>query len=78
MIRSGVERMETTQFNSYEHRPSSAIVARRSVHVECVGEADRFKWIESEKAGHDLGERAIKNWIQQHWWDYLRARWLAF
>ena len=68
--------METTQFNSYEHRPSSAIVARRSVHVECVGEADRFKWIESEKAGHDLGERAIKNWIQQHWWDYLRARWL--
>src|SRR3954463_9910247 len=39
-------------------------------------EALNFKWIESEKAGHDLGEAAIRRWVQNHWWGYLRARWL--
>jgi hypothetical protein len=41
-----------------------------------VKEAERYKWIESEKAGCDLGEGAIRRWVQQHWWGYLRARWL--
>ncbi len=31
---------------------------------------------ESEKAGFDLGETAIRRWVQCHWWGYLRARWL--
>ena len=39
-------------------------------------EALRYKWIESEKAGCDLGELAIRRWVQNHWWGYLRARWL--
>jgi hypothetical protein len=47
-----------------------------SVYVEGEQEALRFKWIESEKAGRDLGEAAIRSWVQQHWWGYLRARWL--
>jgi hypothetical protein len=47
-----------------------------SVYVEGEQEALRFKWIESEKAGRDLGETAIRRWVQQHWWGYLRARWL--
>jgi hypothetical protein len=47
-----------------------------SVHVESELEALRFKWIESEKAGHDLGEEAIRRWVREHWWGYLRARWL--
>ena len=47
-----------------------------SVYQDCVTEADRFKWIESEKAGRDLGEAAIRRWVQCHWWGYLRARWL--
>lgn len=47
-----------------------------SVYAEGEQEALRFKWIESEKAGHDLGETAIRRWVQQHWWGYLRARWL--
>jgi len=46
------------------------------VHVECVEEANRHKWIESEKAGRDLGEQAILNWVRQHWNGYLRTRWL--
>jgi hypothetical protein len=51
-------------------------VEKASVYVDCVREAERFKWIESEKAGCDLGETAIRRWVQNHWWGYLRARWL--
>ena len=47
-----------------------------SVYKDCEQEALRFKWIESEKAGRDLGEAAICRWVQNHWWGYLRARWL--
>ena len=39
-------------------------------------EAARFKWIESERAGYDLGEAAIRRWVQDHWAGYLRARWV--
>jgi hypothetical protein len=39
-------------------------------------EAQRFKWIESEKAGRDLGEWAIRYWVRQHWNGFLRERWL--
>ena len=49
---------------------------KSSVYVEGEQEALRYKWIESEKAGHDLGEAAIRRWVQNHWWGYLRARWL--
>ena len=47
-----------------------------SVFVEGEQEALRYKWIESEKAGFDLGEAAIRRWVQFHWCGYLRARWL--
>lgn len=47
-----------------------------SVYVESEQEALRYKWIESERAGHDLGENAIRRWVKEHWWGYLRARWL--
>lgn len=49
---------------------------RVSVFTEGEREAQRFKWIESERAGRDLGEAAIRRWIQCHWWGYLRERWL--
>ena len=49
---------------------------KSSVYVEGEQEALRYKWIESEKAGCDLGEAAIRRWVQCHWWGYLRARWL--
>ena len=26
----------------------------------------RYKWIESEKAGRDLGEAALMDWIEKH------------
>ena len=52
------------------------IELRCSVWADSQQEIDRFKWIESERAGRDLGEQAIRNWIRQHWCGYLRARWL--
>jgi len=51
-------------------------VEKSSVYADGEQEALKFKWIESEKAGHDLGESAIRRWVQNHWWGYLRARWL--
>ncbi|MFO0879798.1 MAG: hypothetical protein U0840_20820 [Gemmataceae bacterium] len=47
-----------------------------SVHAEGEREALRYKWIESEKAGFDLGEAALRRWVRQHWCGFLRARWL--
>ena len=49
---------------------------RKSVYQECVEEENRYKWIESEKAGYDLGEGAIRRWVKEHWTGYLRARWV--
>ena len=39
-------------------------------------EALRHKWIESEKAGHDVGEDAIAEWLRRHWHGWCRARWI--
>jgi hypothetical protein len=47
-----------------------------SVFVDGEQEALRYRWIESEKAGCDQGEAAIRRWVQNHWWGYLRARWI--
>lgn len=49
---------------------------RCSVYTDWEQEALRYKWIESEKAGHDLGEEALRLWVKYHWRGYLRARWL--
>ncbi|GIW81079.1 MAG: hypothetical protein KatS3mg105_2886 [Gemmatales bacterium] len=49
---------------------------KASVYVESEKEALRFKWLESEKAGCDLGEVAIRRWVKEHWGGYLRARWI--
>ncbi len=49
---------------------------KSSVYADCEQEADRFKWIESEKARRDLGEAAIRRWVKEHWRGYLRARWM--
>lgn len=39
-------------------------------------EAERHKWLESEKAGCDLGEEAIRDWSRRHWRRWLRERWI--
>lgn len=47
-----------------------------SVHAEGHREALAYRWIESERAGRDLGDACIKKWILQHWNGFLRARWI--
>jgi len=49
---------------------------KQSVYRHCAQEVLRHKWIESQKVGYDLGEAAIKQWVQSHWTGYLRARWV--
>jgi hypothetical protein len=49
---------------------------KSSVYEECEHEIQRYKWIESERAGRDLGEDAMRRWVKEHWWGYLRSRWL--
>src|SRR6476469_7214780 len=56
--------------------PADDPVEKHSVYVDCEREAAVFKWIESEKAGCDLGEGAIRRWVKEHWCGYLRSRWL--
>lgn len=50
------------------------VVTRSSLYREFQAERDeilRHKWIESEKAGHDIGfERALTDWIMKH-----RSKW---
>lgn len=45
---------------------------RRSLHDEARLEADRFKWIESERRGYDLGGWAYREWCRRHWIDFCR------
>ena len=56
--------------------PSVASVMQKSVHHECIEEENKHKWIESEKAGYDLGEASVRRWVHEHWTGYLRARWV--
>lgn len=44
-----------------------------SVYAEARREADAFKWVESERAGRDLGEEALRDWARRYWRPFLRA-----
>ncbi|MFH1022414.1 MAG: hypothetical protein V1809_03425 [Planctomycetota bacterium] len=39
-------------------------------------EAEKHKWIESEKAGRDLGDPAIRDWEELYLWRFSKERWL--
>jgi len=42
-------------------------------------EIKKYKWIESEKAGRDIGwERAAREWLQQHFPGWKQDRWNRF
>lgn len=42
-----------------DHSKQSEYMAQQCLEIE------RHKWIESEKAGRDLGNEAIKDWIKR-------------
>jgi len=60
----------------FQAPPADKAVEQHSVFDDSDEEANRFKWIESEKAGCDLGEGAIRRWVKDHWCGYLRSRWV--
>lgn len=37
---------------------------------KALDEADKYKWIESQKAGRDLGEAAVVEWFRRYWFQY--------
>ena len=59
-----------------EPSTSHEFVKQSSLYQEFLAEREeilRHKWIESEKAGRDIGfERALSDWTRHH-----RARWRA-
>ncbi|MGF1483808.1 MAG: hypothetical protein ACFBZ8_05535 [Opitutales bacterium] len=62
-----------------EQKPSPArkdFIQRSSLYQEFLAEREeilRHKWLESEKAGYDIGfERALLDWIRNH-----RENWRA-
>lgn len=59
-----------------KHILDESISANSSLYKEYLAEREeilRHKWLESEKAGHDIGfERALLDWIRNH-----RDKWRA-
>lgn len=56
--------------NNRQANDERAIASRSSLYKEFLAERDeimKHKWIESEKAGYDIGfERALLDWIRNH------------
>ena len=57
---------------------SKSMVMNSALYREFLAEREeilKHKWIESEKAGHDIGfERALLDWIVKHRSSWRRAR----
>jgi len=63
---------------SGQKRDANTLLQNTSLYREFQAEKEeilRHKWIESEKAGHDIGfERALVDWITHHRAAWRRAR----
>ncbi len=46
--------------------------AALSLFEEGIREADRYKWIVSEKRGRDMGAEAFSDWFRKYWLPYCR------
>lgn len=61
--------------------PAGDLLRNSSLYREFQAEREeilKHKWIESEKAGHDIGfERALTDWIVRHRSKWRKARQLA-
>jgi hypothetical protein len=64
--------------NSPETSSGNDLVKKSSLYREFLAEREeimRHKWIESEKAGHDIGfERALTDWIIKHRTKWRKSR----
>ena len=71
--------MVSLMSNETKAQPSSDdLLKNSSLYREFQAEKDeilRHKWIESEKAGYDIGfDRALTDWIVKHRSKWRRAR----
>jgi len=42
---------------------------------KAIEEINKFKWIQSERAGHDIGfDAAAKEWIKKHGAEWLKSQ----
>jgi hypothetical protein len=48
--------------------------AARSLYDAAVFEADRHKWLVSERRGHDCGQSAWREWWIRYWPQFCRHR----
>ena len=49
---------------------------RLSEYADAEPEARRLMWSESEGAGRDVVEAALRRWVRSHWRVFVRSRWL--
>jgi CheY-like chemotaxis protein len=71
-------RISVRQFSStvIRQRKLPAGIDVKGIFEEASREAYRHKWIESEKAGHDIGDGAIEDWHRRFWHKFVRERWI--
>lgn len=74
MNEPGPDEMQSTA----SAEPNESFATRSSLYQEFLAERNeilRHKWIESEKAGRDIGfERALLDWIRKHREKWRSAR----
>jgi hypothetical protein len=46
----------------------------QSLYEDALTEADRFKWLESERCRQDLGAWAREEWTRRYWATFLRYK----
>src|SRR3954465_13421783 len=49
-------------------------VVVHSLTAHALAAMERHKWLESEKAGRDLGDCALTDWIERFWKGFTRAK----
>ena len=68
--------MTADQLNKPEQTP--AIGKGTTLYQEFLAEREeilRYKWLESERLGHDIGfDRALMDWIRFHRKDWIKGR----
>ncbi len=69
-----------TSKTTRKDRPEQDFIKQSSLYQEFLAEREeilKYKWLESEKAGYDIGfERALLDWIRKHrdqWRENRRA-----
>lgn len=56
------------------HPSKHNLAPPKSVYLSAQDEADRHKWIESQKRGCNLGRQALEDWYQRFWRNYCVAK----